>query len=527
MPAAAVPKLAWAPCDGSGGMQCATARVPLDYRQPGGAKITIQLIRHLATDPAHRIGSLFINIGGPSEQVSVFPVEVYPALPAAIRARYDIVTFDPRGFSHSTPIRCFSSEAAEAAFFAGTPFIFAGTPPFFAGGTPAFPVGAAQQAAFERTFARFDALCGQRNGPLLDHDTSADTARDMDLLRQAVHDPVLNYYGISYGTGLGEDYANLFPGKVGHMLLDASFDPVTWSSTDGTLPVFLRDGDGAANAEAMTGFLTLCGQASTSACAFSAGSPAATRAKWSTLLARLQRHPVTIGSPPQAVTYASVITAAPPAQAAQWPQEAAELQQDWIASGTGTTTAGRGAVAQAASGRGNPAGSGPAPGSVSPAAAAGTISPALPPNGIEQVYALLCDDTSNPRNPGSYPAIARNAARSLGGFGPEEAWIDEPCAQWPGNGAQDRYTGPWNRPTANPVLVFGNTGDPYVNYRDSVAAARDLGNARLLTINQFGHSEALNPDACATSYEVSYLLTGALPPAGTVCQADAPPFPAP
>ena len=82
-----MPKLAWAPCDGSGGMQCATARVPLDYRQPGGAKITIQLIRHLATDPAHRIGSLFINIGGPSEQVGVFPVEVYPAVPAALRAR--------------------------------------------------------------------------------------------------------------------------------------------------------------------------------------------------------------------------------------------------------------------------------------------------------------------------------------------------------------------------------------------------------------------------------------------------------
>ena len=525
MPAAAVPKLAWKPC--GGGMQCATARVPLAYRQPGGAKITIQLIRHLATDPAHRIGSLFINIGGPTQQVDVFPEEVYPAVPAAIRARYDIVTFDPRGFGHSTPIRCFSSEAAEAAFFAGTPFV-SGTPPFFTG-TPGFPVGAAQWAAYERTFARFDALCGQRNGPLLDHDTSADNARDMDLLRQAVHDPVLNYYGISYGTGLGEDYANLFPGKVGHMLLDASLDPVTWSSTDGTLPVQLRDGDGEAVAKGMTGFLTLCGQASTSSCAFSAGSPAATRAKWSTLLARLQRHPVTIGSPPQAVTYASVITAAPPGQAAQWPQEAAELQQDWIASGTGTTAAGSSAVAQAASGRGNPAGSGPAPGSVSPAAAAGTSSPALPPayNGIEQLYALLCDDTSNPRNPGSYPAIARNAARSLGGFGPEEAWLDEPCAQWPGNGAQDRYTGPWNRPAAHPVLVFGNTGDPFVNYRDSVAAARDLGNARLLTINQFGHSEALNPDACATSYKVSYLLTGALPPAGTVCQADAPPFPAP
>ena len=112
------------------------------------------------------------------------------------------------------------------------------------------------------------------------------------------------------------------------------------------------------------------------------------------------------------------------------------------------------------------------------------------------------------------------------GFGALATWADEACAQWPGNGAQGRYTGPWNRRTANPILVVGNTGDVAINYQNSVAAARDLGDARLLTVNQFGHTEALNPDACATSYEVSYLLTKALPPAGTVCQPDAPPFPA-
>lgn len=63
-------------------------------------------------------------------------------------------------------------------------------------------------------------------------------------------------------------------------------------------------------------------------------------------------------------------------------------------------------------------------------------------------------------------------------------------------------------------------------YQDSVAMAHDLGRARLLTINEFGHTEGMNPATCATNYEVSYLETGALPPAGTVCQADAPPFPA-
>jgi len=514
MAPAAVPELAWTPCDGN--LQCAKARVPLDYRQPGGAKISIQLIRHLATDPAHRIGSLFVNAGGPLAQVDLFPDEVLPALPAAVEARYDVVTFDPRGFGHSTAIKCFPSGAAESAFFANT---------------PVFPVGAAQQAAYERTFARFGALCGQRNGSLLDHDTSADVARDMDLLRQAVHDPVMNYLGVSYGTGIGEVYANLFPGKVGHMLLDASLDPVTWSSDDQALPVPLRDGTAQAAAQGMTGFLTLCGQASTSGCAFSAGSPPATRAKWHALLDRLLQHPVTIGSPAQTITYASLIAALPPQQTADWQREAALLQQVWMASGSAPAPAAAGGSPAASAGSGSPAvraGGVATPAESGPASAAGSGSPTLPSayTGEEQSAAVVCSDSSNPRNAAAYPAIAKSAAARFGGFGTLETWADEPCAQWPGNGSQDRYTGVWNRPTANPILVFGNTGDVAVNYKDSVAAARDLGDARLLTINQFGHTEALNPNTCATNYEVSYMLTGALPPVGAVCQADAPPFPA-
>jgi hypothetical protein len=99
--------------------------------------------------------------------------------------------------------------------------------------------------------------------------------------------------------------------------------------------------------------------------------------------------------------------------------------------------------------------------------------------------------------------------------------------QWPGDGSRDRYTGPWNRPTANTILVLGNTGDDALPYRDSVAMSRDLARARLLTVDGYGHTAANNPSTCALGYEVSYLQAGALPPAGTVCQEDAPPFPAP
>ncbi len=317
-PDARVPVLGWKAC--GGGWQCATARVPLDYRHPGGAKISIAVVRHPATDPARRLGSLFINGGGPAEQIEPLR-SFYPGLPAAMRERFDIVLFDPRGFGLSTAIRCFPNAAAEQKFLSALPL---------------FPVGARQDATWTRTYARFDARCARTNGHLLDHDTSADVARDLDRLRAAVGDPVLNYLGASYGTGLGAIYANLFPSRVGRMILDANLDPVAWASADRDQPYALREGSDEANATAMTAFLDLCGRATRAACAFSAGTPAATRAKWSTLLRRLRAHAVTIGNPPQTITYADAFEVPDLGDVSGWQQGAAALQQLWVASATAT-----------------------------------------------------------------------------------------------------------------------------------------------------------------------------------------------
>jgi hypothetical protein len=96
---------------------------------------------------------------------------------------------------------------------------------------------------------------------------------------------------------------------------------------------------------------------------------------------------------------------------------------------------------------------------------------------------------------------------------------------WRHAAPQDRYSGPWNRRTASTILLLGNTGDPQTPYPASVAMSRDLARARLLTVDGYGHTEAGNPDACATAYENRYLLTGVLPPPRTVCQQPAAPFP--
>jgi pimeloyl-ACP methyl ester carboxylesterase len=472
----------------------------LSYRDPRGATISIALVRHLATDPARRIGTLFVNLGGPAAQIEDF-VAGFGGFPAAIAARYNMITFDPRGFGYSTAVRCFPTMAAESKFLGGLSF----------GGLPVFPVGARQEAAAVRTWARFDARCARRNGRLLDHDTTADVARDMNLLRQAAGSPVLNYIGASYGTGLGATYANLFPATTGRMVLDGNLNPVAWTHRDGDLPTYLRLGSDQASAAVMGAFLDLCGKTTTSACAFSAGTPAATRAKWATLLRRLRRHPVTTGTPPQTYTYATAVAV----QSVQlhtvsgWPSDAGLLQRLWVASAAGrpSTPASPATRAQA-----------------SPPATAANAPPAVY-TGYEQTLAVVCSDSPNPRDPAAYPAAARRAYTRSGGFGPQGTWITEACADWPAAAARDRYSGPWNRPTASTILLMGNTGDPATPYYGSVAMSRDLARARLLTVDEYGHTEISNPDTCAMGYEIRYLLTGALPRPRTVCQQHAAPFP--
>jgi hypothetical protein len=181
----------------------------------------------------------------------------------------------------------------------------------------------------------------------------------------------------------------------------------------------------------------------------------------------------------------------PLAQVSAWKEGAEQLQQLWTAS-----AAGRAVAAAAAK--------------------------SAPYAGQEQSYAVRCSDSADPRDPRAYTAAARLASARSGLIGLSWVWPDEPCANWPRG--DDAYSGPWNRRTANPILLIGNTGDPATSYENSLAMSRALSRARLLTVDGYGHTEFSNPSACAGSYEDRYLLTGALPPADTVCKQDAVPF---
>jgi hypothetical protein len=306
---------------------------------------------------------------------------------------------------------------------------------------------------------------------------------------------------------------------VGAMVLDGNIDPKAWAAPGGSPPTGLRIAADQGSAAALSEFLDDCGQATARQCPFSAGGTAATSAKYQELLARLRRHPVSAGSPAQSYTYASTVSAVrgflytvqpdPALEQPGWSGGAQLLQELWE-----KTTGG------AASPPPTPAAKAAAPS----APVSGTATaPAAPYLGIEQLLGVTCAESANPAAMSGYVQAGQQAAARSGAFGPLWSAWSAGCVAWPGAG-QDRYQGPWDRPTAGPLLVVGNTADPATAYSGSVAMTADLADARLLTIDGSGHSALLNTSSCANRYISRYLIAGTLPPRGTTCAPDAAPF---
>ena len=492
--ATSTPKASWSPCFKEFGpnFQCTSVQVPLDYNGPANATISIALVRLPASDPAHRIGSLFINPGGPGGSGVEFALFAGPFLfTPQVRASFDIVGFDPRGIARSTALRCFGTPRQWTPYF--VPF--------------AFPLSPAEEAHAEAADHYLDDACAQRGARIEEHMSTADVARDLDLLRQAVGDDKLTYYGVSYGSFLGQAYANLFPDDFRALVIDGVIDPIAWTTGapgEQGLPFSTRLRSAAGAMATLNEFLRLC-DAGGSDCAFSGQSAA----RFAALAAQLKAAPIQITDPSTGqqfpFTYQDLIANALFAMydSFSWPNLANLLA--FIDSQASSTTLGtalqalwnsEGYIAK----RGFP----------------------RYPNLVEGFPAVACSDSDNP---GSYAAWSTAGAASdeqFGYFGRIWTWVSSICADWPG-ADQDRYTGPFNHATSRAVLVVGNLFDPATRYEGAVTAHNLLANSSLLTVHGWGHT-SLFLSACADQAIGHYLLDGTTPALGTVCEQDVVPF---
>ena len=166
--ALAAPPLDWTGC--GDGLECATAKVPLDYDKPAGKQISLAVIKRPASDPSRRIGSLFVNNGGPGNSaVDFVRGDAEAVYTPEVLARFDVIGMDPRGVARSTPVRCFADAQEQGGFL---------------GALPPFPVGQDEERGFAAAQAELGRRCLARNGELLDHLSSANVARDLDRLRR-------------------------------------------------------------------------------------------------------------------------------------------------------------------------------------------------------------------------------------------------------------------------------------------------------------------------------------------------------
>ncbi len=438
---------------------CGQMQVPLDYRRPDGQRITLTVVRVHYEHQHDRIGSLLVNPGGPGGSALDAAVGSSLSLPIAVLQRFDIVGFDPRGVGDSDPLHCISPQLKDKVVAADPD---ARTPAEFAA-----------QVQLARTVA---AGCRAKYGATLPLFDTEETARDMDLVRQAVGDPRLTYLGYSYGTLLGAVYAQLFPHRVRALVLDGAVDP--------------RQSDVASAEMQARSFESAFDQYAAN-CGPTCAIGSHPRRFLTTLLAAARRHPIPTSKDgdPRRATAGNVELAVASALYSQsdWPKLTAALSA--AAHGDSRKVLALDDQYTERSGKGRYT------------------------NLLDANVVINCGDTS----PRATVATARaklpvwRAKYPL--FGASQAIGLLGCAEW----QEPAHRYPAVHPAgAPPILVVGTLHDPATPYAAAASLARQLGSGVLLSWNGEGHT-AYPQTACVRRYVDGYLINRTLPPKGTVC----------
>jgi len=474
-------KLTWSSCEAI--FECASLTVPLDYTSPARNTIQLAVIRKQATDPAHRIGSLITNPGGPGGSGVEFLKENYTAQPGhpshfgpQLRADFDIVGFDPRGVGQSAPITCLTDTQFDH-YVALDP-------------APATPPEVAAVVSGDKAF---DAGCQTHSAILLPHVGTLNAARDMDILRAVLGDRKMYYLGASYGTYLGAVYAELFGTHLARAVLDGPLPPNLTARQLGI-------GQAGGFQDELTRFIADC--ATHPDCPLGTDATTAGQ-KLADFFASTHAHPLPTGTGrmvDEALAETGVLVTMY-GSPKTWPFLRQALALAIAGDGRGLLT-----LADLYYHRD------PQTGHYSNDAAANIAINCLDRpdvRSVDDVYAELPDFTQ--------------ASPLIGAY---LAWGDLPCAYWPVP-AQSRPH-PIHYAGSPPILVVGTIHDPATPYSSAQAMADQLGSAVLLTYNGDGHTAYGRGSRCIDTAVDAYLTRNTVPATGTVCQADSvPPTPTP
>lgn len=459
-------QLEWRDC--GEGMQCTTVRVPLDYGNPTGDSIGIAVNRRRARDPR---GSLLLNPGGPGASGLEYAQYAELVLTEAVVDSYDVVGFDPRGVGASAPVDCVTDAQLDALFAAD--------------GTPDDP---SEVAGIARLSAEFADGCARLSAAVAPHVDTESAVRDMDIIRAALGDEQLTFLGKSYGSLLGTTYAELFPQRVGRIVIDG----VLPSSLDGEETSF---GQAVAFDAALHRFARYC--ATKRECPLP-GDPDEAVRRVQQFLVDLEAEPLPgigdrmLGEALGTYAILSFLYFPP-------------LDWDRLIDGLSYAFRGDGSVLMdMMDERTQRNGDG-----------------TYLDNGNEAFYAISCLDRPGLGGADHAERLAREWAEQAPVFGPYLAWGTLPCWDWPWTGPVDAEDPPVITAAGSaPILVVSTTHDTATPYEWGVQVAGELESGRLLTLDGDGHTAYQQGSACIDAAVDAYLIDGVLPGEGTVCRMD-------
>ncbi|MEV6243467.1 alpha/beta hydrolase [Lentzea sp. NPDC051838] len=473
-------------------LTCATQEVPVDHSRPRGEKTGIAMMKRPANDPTKKIGTIFLNPGGPGGSGLIRGAVSKNYFQPQVLDRFDVVGFDPRGVARSAPLRCFRTQEEADAVNEGW---------------YALPRTTEEITSSIRQSKAYTDYCKINAGPLLNHMSTEAVVRDLDIMRESVGDKQLNFVGFSYGTLIGSTYANIFPQRSRAIVIDGNVDPQL-RLTNGTQ----YDRERARGFEiALDAMLKRCDAAGVAKCAFAGDA----RGKFEAMKTALGKAPVTMPDGSK-VGLADVIG-----------RVSGDL---YSVPRFGTLVAWLQSVHKA----------------LNPSAAAASFDvqsvvelpaplnnaggrmdvdplPDTPYTADDSYYAVNCTDKPFARTNRFWADTASKWEKESPTFGRYQAASDLlTCPTWPTR-HPDRWIGPWNRKTPNPVVVVGNYYDPATQYLFSQRMVKELGNARLISVDSFGHC-ILGRSAATDAAVAKYLIDLEAPANGSVFQPNVQPF---